>query len=65
MQVQPYVFFDGRCEEAINFYRTALGAEVQMMMRNRESRTRTRRGRCRPARTIRSCTPASASERRS
>jgi uncharacterized glyoxalase superfamily protein PhnB len=30
MQVQPYLFFDGRCEEAIEFYRRALGAEVIM-----------------------------------
>jgi PhnB protein len=37
MQVQPYLFFDGRCEEAINFYKTALGAQVEMMMRNKES----------------------------
>ena len=33
MQVQPYLFFNGRCEEAIEFYRSALGAEVQMLMR--------------------------------
>ena len=33
MQVQPYLFFDGRCEEAIEFYRAALGAEVVMLMR--------------------------------
>jgi PhnB protein len=33
MQVQPYVFFNGRCDEAIEFYRGALGAEVQMLMR--------------------------------
>ena len=26
MQVQPYLFFDGRCEEAIEFYKSALGA---------------------------------------
>ena len=37
MQVQPYLFFDGRCEEAINFYRKAVGAEVQMLMRYKES----------------------------
>jgi PhnB protein len=37
MQVQPYLFFDGRCEEAINFYRKTLGAEVTMMMRFKES----------------------------
>ena len=33
MQVQPYLFFDGRCEEALEFYRKALGAEVTMLMR--------------------------------
>lgn len=37
MSIQPYVFFNGRCEEAIAFYRSALGAEVVMLMRNRES----------------------------
>ena len=37
MQVAPYLFFDGRCEEALNFYRKAVGAEVQMMMRFKES----------------------------
>lgn len=33
MQIQPYLFLDGRCEEAIEFWRKAIGAEVQMMMR--------------------------------
>ena len=33
MHVQPYLFFDGRCEEAIAFYRQALGAETAMLMR--------------------------------
>jgi PhnB protein len=37
MQVQPYLFFDGRCEEAINFYRKALGAQVERLMRYKES----------------------------
>lgn len=37
MQVQPYLFFEGRCEEAIAFYRSALGAEVAMLMRFRDS----------------------------
>lgn len=32
MQVQPYLFFDGRCEEAVAFYRQALGAQVVMLM---------------------------------
>ena len=37
MQVQPYLFFDGRCDEALAFYRGALGAEVTMLMRFKES----------------------------
>jgi len=37
MQVQPYLFFDGRCEEAIEFYRRTLGAEVTMLMRFKDS----------------------------
>ena len=28
MRVQPYLFFDGRCEEALEFYHKALGAEL-------------------------------------
>jgi PhnB protein len=37
MKIQPYLFFQGRCEEAIEFYRRAVGAEVLMMMRFGES----------------------------
>ncbi len=37
MQVQAYLNFDGRCEEAINFYKKALGAEVEMLMRMKDS----------------------------
>jgi PhnB protein len=37
MFVQPYLFFNGRCEEAIKFYSQALGAEVTRMMRFREN----------------------------
>ena len=33
MHVQPYLFFDGRTEEAITFYKKTVGAEVGMMMR--------------------------------
>ena len=36
MQVQPYLSFEGRCEEAVEFYRKALGAEVTMLMRFKE-----------------------------
>lgn len=37
MQVQPYLWLEGRAEEAIAFYQQAVGAEVTMMMRNREA----------------------------
>ena len=37
VQVQPYLFFDGRCEEALEFYRSALGAEVTALMRYKDS----------------------------
>src|SRR3569832_1580940 len=37
MQVQPYLFFNGRSEEAVEFYRSALGAEVTMLMRFKDS----------------------------
>jgi PhnB protein len=37
MPVQPYLFFEGRCEEAVEFYRKALGAEITMLMRFKES----------------------------
>ena len=35
--IQPYLFFNGRCEQAVEFYRKALGAEVDIMMRYKES----------------------------
>ncbi len=37
MQIQPYLFFDGRCQEAIDFYRHALGAEAGMVMHFKDS----------------------------
>jgi PhnB protein len=37
MKVQPYLFFNGRCEEALEFYKKALGAEVMMLMRFKEN----------------------------
>jgi PhnB protein len=37
MPVQPYLFFEGRCEEAVEFYRKALCAEITMLMRFKES----------------------------
>ena len=49
MQVQPYLNFDGRCEEALEFYRKAVGAEVTMMMRFKDC----------PVPQTGSCTPGS------
>lgn len=37
MQIQPYLFFDGRCEEAIEFYKGVFGATVDMLMRWKDS----------------------------
>src|SRR5512134_3479649 len=37
MLIQPYLFFDGRCEEALQFYRERLGAEVIMLLRYKDS----------------------------
>lgn len=35
--VQPYLFFGGRCEEALEFYRTALGAQIDMIIHYKDS----------------------------
>ena len=35
--IQPYLFFEGRCQEALEFYRRALGAEVTALMRYKDS----------------------------
>lgn len=37
MHIQPYLFFNGRCEEALAFYQGALGAELTQLMRMKES----------------------------
>jgi len=37
MTIEPYLFFEGRCDEAVEFYRQALGAEVGALMRYKES----------------------------
>lgn len=37
MTVQPYIFFDGRCEEALEFYQKAVGAKVEALMRFKEN----------------------------
>lgn len=37
MKVQPYLAFEGRCDEAIEFYKKAIGAKVEMLMRFKEA----------------------------
>lgn len=37
METQTYLFFNGRCEEAVDFYTKAVGAKVGMMMRFKDS----------------------------
>ena len=37
MQVQPYLFFDGRCEQALDFYRKSLGAKVEFLTRYKDN----------------------------
>jgi len=37
MKVAPYLFFDGRAEEAIEYYRRVLGAEVERMVRFKDN----------------------------
>lgn len=37
MKVQSYLSFEGRCDEALGFYKKALGAEVTQLMRYKEA----------------------------
>ena len=37
MNVEPYLFFDGRCEQALEFYKSSLGAKVDALIRYREN----------------------------
>ena len=37
MNVEPYLFFDGRAEEALEFYRQKLGARVEALMRYKDN----------------------------
>ena len=37
MKVEPYLMFEGRCEEALDFYRRALGAQVKLLMRYKDN----------------------------
>lgn len=48
MEIQPYLFFNGRCEEAVELYRRVLGANVEMLMRFGESPVTSEPGRLPP-----------------
>jgi PhnB protein len=37
MQIEPYLFFEGRTEEALEFYKSRLGAKVEFMMRYKDN----------------------------
>jgi len=47
-KVQPYLCFDGRCEEALEFYKQAVGAEVETMMRFCDGPEPAKAGMCTP-----------------
>jgi PhnB protein len=49
MLVQSYLFFNGRCEEALEFYKKALGAKVEMLMRFKDAPASSMPGECGPA----------------
>jgi len=55
MQVQPYLFFEGRAEEALNFYKKVLGAKNEMVMKYKDMPD-PQPGSIRPAARTRSCT---------
>ena len=46
--VNPYLFFDGRCEEAIEFYRKTVGAEQLMLMRYKDAPAEAKAQQCGP-----------------
>ena len=37
VQVQPYLFFEGSCEEALQYYSRHLGAKIDVVMRYKDS----------------------------
>ena len=65
MTIQPYLFFDGRTEEAVNFYKKAVGAEVEMMMRFKDSPEQPQEGCAPPAGTAGSTSRSSRRRTRS
>ncbi len=53
MLVQPYLSFEGRCEEALDFYKKALGVKVDFMMRFKDN----------PDQGAEGCMPPNSSEK--
>ncbi len=47
-EINPYLFFNGRCEEALDFYHQNLGAEVGMLMRFKDAPEPPPPGSCKP-----------------
>ena len=47
MHTQIYLFFDGRTEEALDFYKKTLGVEVEMLMRYKDAPPEAKEG-CAP-----------------
>ena len=47
MHTQIYLFFDGRAEEALDFYKKTLGVEVEMLMRYKDAPPEAKEG-CAP-----------------
>ena len=45
MNVQSYITFGGRCEEALKFYKKSVGAEITSLLRWKESPDKSMRGR--------------------
>lgn len=37
MRVEPYLYFNGRCEEALEFYRNAIGATTRVVSRFKDN----------------------------
>ena len=48
MQTQIYLFFDGRTDEALEFYKKTLGIEVEMLMRFKDAPVQPKEGMCPP-----------------
>jgi PhnB protein len=48
MQVQAYLFFEGRCQEAVDFYVKTLGAKAEVLMRYKDSPEPPQPGMCPP-----------------